>query len=220
MSVDRLSKWAPLSGIVMVVLWVVGILDVTSGFGYTATPAQALHRFSQDPVRVQRGALLAGYLAPVFLIWFAGSLFSALREGEAESGPLPAIAFGGGVVCSIALVLGYGVLWVAATRAGRVGSLSADYAVVMNDLYSIVLANVLSVGLVAFIGATGIASLRSGIFPAWLGWVSVVFGLGLLTPIHWIFEGLSTIWVIVVSLLLYKRNQGIESDPTGVPEEG
>ncbi len=75
----------------------------------------------------------------------------------------------------------------------------------MHDLYSVLLAGVISFGLAAFIGATGIISLRTRLFPAWLGWASVVFAVGLMTPLHFIFEGLAIIWIVVVSLLLYQR---------------
>lgn len=207
MNTARLSKLAPLSGIIMVVLWIFGLILVTAEFGYTITRNEALDGLSENPARIQAGTLLAGFYSVVFLIGFAGSVSSALRDAETEGGRLAAIAFGGALVAGIALASGYAILWVAATRAGRPGSVTAEYAVIMNDLYSARLANVLSVGLAAFTGTTGIISLRTRLFPAWLGWVSVVFGVGLLTPMHWVFEGLATAWIVVVSIQLYRRDR-------------
>ncbi|MDX1616629.1 MAG: hypothetical protein R3300_20140 [Candidatus Promineifilaceae bacterium] len=219
MNSSLVGKLAPLSGIIMVVLWLAGIVLIPGGFSYTLTPDQAWQAFSANPGRVQAGALLAGWYSVVFFIAFAGSVFDALRRAEAKEGPFAAIGFGGAVVSAFAFAAANGLLWMAGNRAGRPGGVSVEYAVVMNDLYSALLANVLSVGLAAFLGGSGIAALRTRTFPAWLGWVSVVFGVGLLSPIHWIFEGLFTIWVIVVSLLIYKRNQGFEREPTRVMEE-
>jgi hypothetical protein len=193
---------APLSGIVLVVTWLVGAVLIGGGFGYMTAPGDVIDIFNRNPNRVQIGALIAGFYSVVFLILFVGTVFSALREREA--GTLAAVALGGGVVCAIALALGYGVMWVAAVRAGRPAGISPEYALAMNDLYSVLIANVLSVGLAAFIGAVGIASLGTNLFPTWLGWVSVVFAVGLLTPIHWIFEGLSFIWIVVVSIMMYR----------------
>lgn len=206
MNSSSLERLAPLSGIVMVVLWLAGIVLVTGSFSYTATPEEALQSLGQDPGRTQAGALLAGFYSVVFFVAFAGSVFNALRQAEAEDSPFASIGYGGAAVCAVAFAVAYGLLWVAANRAGGVGGVSAEYAVIVNDLYSALLANVLSVGLAVFIGASGIAALRTGAFPIWLGWVSVVFGIGLLTPAHWVFEGLSTIWIFIVSIHLYRRS--------------
>jgi hypothetical protein len=199
----ELERLLPLTGILSVVLLVFGGVLVTSAFAYWITPEQALEAFNRDPARIQRGALLAGFYAAVLFILFAGSLISALRAHEGPSGPFTPIALAGATLCAIALAIGYGALWVAATRASRPEGITPDYAVVYNDLYSVLLANVATIGLAALIGATGLVSLRTGLFPTWLGWVSVAFAVGLMTPLHWIFEGLALVWIIAVSVLLY-----------------
>jgi hypothetical protein len=204
MTASRLEKFAPLTGIIMVVLSLIGIVLI-GAFDYFPTADRALEIFSENPARVQRGAIFVGFYSVIFLIWFSGSVFNALGSGERKSGRLAVIAFAGGVVCAIALAIGSGIIWVAAARAGRIGNLTPETALIMNDLSLVMLANVLTVGLAVFIGATGIGSLRIGLFPAWFGWVSVVFAVGLLTPFHYIFEGLAFIWIIVLSIKLYLR---------------
>ena len=207
MGTDRLESLAPLSGIVMVGVLVTGHV-LSGGFGgYQATAEKAIESVSQDPTRVYVGTLLAGFYAVILLIWFAGSLFSALRAREGGAGHLSTIAFGGGVISAVALALGYGVFRQAVARAGIPGGLGLDAATVMHALYSVLLAGVLSVGLAAFIGATGIVSLRTQLFPTWLGWTSVAMAIGLMTPLHFIFEGLAIIWIAIVSILLYQRGK-------------
>lgn len=198
-----LSRLAPLSGIGAVALLIVGGVLATTKFAYWITPEKALAAFNKSPARIGQGALIAGFYAVALFVIFAGSLIGALRASEGDGGFLAPIALVGAVLCAIALAGGFGILWVAAVRAGGPSGITQEYATVMNDLYSVLLANVASIGLAALIGATGVASLRSGLFPAWLGWTSVVFGVGLLTPIHWIFEGLALVWILAVSVLLF-----------------
>jgi hypothetical protein len=198
----RFENLAPLGGIVMVVLMVIGFLLIWP-LDYFPSAERALEIFSEDPPRVQRGALLAGFYSVVFLLLFAGSVFSALRNAPGGSGIMAAFALGGGVVTAIGMAIGCGIIWVAAARAGRIGDLTPEAALIMNDLSLVMLANVLSFGLAVFIGATGIGSLQTNLFPAWFGWISVVFAIGLLSPVHYIFEGLAFIWIPVVSIWLY-----------------
>jgi len=98
---DRLENLAPLSGIAMVGVLVTGHV-LTGGFGgYQATAEKAIESVNQDPTRVYVGTLLAGFYSVILLIWFAGSVFSALRECEGGAGRLSTIAFGGGVVSAM-----------------------------------------------------------------------------------------------------------------------
>lgn len=211
MITNRFETLAPLSGIAMVGALVTGHL-LSGGFGgYRATAARALESASQNPDRVYIGTLLAGFYGAILLIWFSGSVFNALREREAGKGRLSTIAFGGGIVSAIALALGYGIFRHAAARADIPEGLSPEAAGIMHDLYSVLLAGVLSLGLAAFIGATGIVSLRTRVFAPWMGWTSVVFAIGLLTPLHFIFEGLAVIWIAAVSILLYRQGTSVNT---------
>jgi hypothetical protein len=200
MSFPRVEDLAPLSGIAMAVLWTLGAV-LTRFFDYFPSADRALETFSEQPTRVQRGAILGGFYAVIFLVWFAGSIFSALSDsGGARLG---VIAFGGAMICALGLAIGSGIIWVAAAQASRPEGLSPRSALTMHNLSMVMLANVLSIGLAAFIGATGIGSLRIGILPNWFGWTSVIFAIGLLTPVHYIFEGLAVFWIAAPSILLF-----------------
>lgn len=202
MNDNRLEMLAPLTGVIMVVLMMAGALLVNA-FDYFPKADRAVEIFSQNSNRVAIGGLV-GAISAIFLAWFAGSVFSALREREGGSGRLSMIAFGGGVFCAIGMAIGYMVIYTAGARAGRPGGIGPEQAVMMYDLYTAILGGVVSVGLAVFIGAAGAVSLRTKLFPTWLGWASVVFAVGLLTPLNYIFEGLALIWMIVVSIRLYR----------------
>lgn len=202
MDANRLEKLAPLTGVIMVVLMMAGA-SLVSAFDYLPAPDSAVEIFSQNSNRVAIGGLV-GAISAIFLAWFAGSVFSALRGREGGTGRLSMIAFGGGLFCAIGVALGYMIIYAAGARAGRPGGISPDQAVMMYDLYTAILGGVVSVGLAVFIGASGAVSLRTQLFPTWLGWASVIFAVGLLTPLNYIFEGLALIWMVIVSIRLYR----------------
>jgi hypothetical protein len=199
---NRLEMLSPLTGVIMVVLMMAGAL-LASAFDYSPTTDRAVEIFSKNSNRVAIAGLV-GAISAILLAWFAGSVFSALHEREGGTGRLSMIAFGGCVFCAIGMALGYMVIYAAGARAGRPGGVSPEQAVMMYDLYTAILGGVVSVGLAVFIGAAGAVSLRTQLFPTWLGWASVVFAIGLLTPLNYIFEGLALIWVVVVSIRLYR----------------
>jgi hypothetical protein len=59
-----------------------------------------------------------------------------------------------------------------------------------------------------FIGATAVVSLRTiMLFPKRLGWASVLIAFGLLiTPIAYAVLALVLVWLLVVSIWLYRQN--------------
>lgn len=200
MSFPSLEDLAPLSGIGMAVLWVLGIV-LTRFFDYFPTAERAQEIFSGEPIRVQRGAILGGFYAVIFLVWFAGSIFGALSERSGAR--LGMIAFGGATICALGLAIGSGIIWAAASQASQPEGLSPQSALSMHNLSTVMLASVVSIGLAAFIGATGIGSLRTEFFPNWFGWTSVILAIGLLTPVHYIFEGLAILWIAAASIILF-----------------
>ena len=75
---SKLSRIAPLSGIVFVVVLVVGVV-VINDYGYLPAPEKIRSFFEGEHTRIGIGAYVAS-LSAFFLIWFAGSLRSALRR--------------------------------------------------------------------------------------------------------------------------------------------
>ncbi len=210
----RLERYAPLSGIALVIATVMS-LALTRTFDYFPTAERAFEFFTADPARVGRGALIGGLYGVIFLLWFAGSIFSALDERERGGVRMAPVALAGAIVTAMGFTLGSGILWVAAARAGRPGGIEPGAAQLLYDLNLVMTANVLTVGLAAFIGAAGIGSLRTRLFPNWFGWASLAMTAGLLTPVHYIFEGMAFIWIGAVSILLY-RHGGKTSDATSL----
>jgi hypothetical protein len=52
--------------------------------------------------------------------------------------------------------------------------------------------------------ATGIAGLRSRVFPGWLSWIAIVLGVAALTPAGFFAFLAFGLWVITVSVILWQ----------------
>ena len=63
----------------------------------------------------------------------------------------------------------------------------------------------LVLGVLMFLWATGLAVIRTGALPKWLGWVMVVLGVVALTPIGFVAAIGAAILVLVLSILLSVR---------------
>lgn len=60
-------------------------------------------------------------------------------------------------------------------------------------------------GVLAFLWATGISMIRSGVLPKWLGWVMILLGIVGATPIGFVAAIGAAILVLVLSILLSVR---------------
>ena len=153
-----------------------------------------------------------GSLAAFFFVWFVGSVYSVLRKHDGESGQVSMVALGGGIAASIALGISFIGIFSAGLRAGDPAGISAIGAVSMYDFWTQLTGQLFSIFMAVFISANAVVSLRSGLFPAWFGWASVVIAVGLLSPYAYAVLALAFIWLLVVSIWLY-----LKGAPVGEP---
>lgn len=217
MKSSRFEQLETLSGAVSVGLLILAVVLV--GIYDYLPPADRVADFlSANSTRVMTGGYL-GALGAFFLVWFAGSLRSALREREGAPGRLSEVAFGGGVAAGVALVTGFATLTIAAERAGVGGGISAEGAVTLYDLWSGIAGLVLPISLAVLVGAAAVVSLRRAMFPAWFGWVSAVVALASLSPVGYLGQILAVVWVLAVSVWLYAWGAS-STAPSAVREAG
>lgn len=201
---SRIEQYAPLTGVVAVALLVVGSLlwGVTD---YLASGEDVVSALGANPTRAGIGAYL-GTLSAFFLVWFAGSLRYALREGAGSgAGRLATVAFGGGLASAIVVGIGFSFLVTLAGRALDAGDLSAAEAVVANDLYGELMGVVFPICMAVMVEATAVVAIRGAVFPAWFGWLSSVLALGLLTPVGYLVATVGLLWIVVVGIWLTLR---------------
>ncbi len=167
MNDDRYAQYGAATGIAFVVLTIVGFLIVIPTPPDLNAPAQEWSSYFLAHHRAVRAGLLIASIGLFFFIWFVGTLASLLRVA-AGNPRLPSIVFGGGLLLAASFMIGMSAEAVAAFRPQGVDSVLTRG---LNDVF--VLAGVPAIpAAVAFFGAAALIILRSGAFPAWLGWLT------------------------------------------------
>jgi hypothetical protein len=199
----RWERFAPLTGIVAVVLWILGvIIESSTGYSEKDTPEEILTVLQEDANTLIAAGIVFAF-GVVFFIWFLGSLRSALYGAEGGAGRLSSIAHGSGMLAAVCLVL-----QVAPTVQGAVDEddLSGEAAQSLQSMGEAFFFGA-ELTLLAMFASVGLLILRSRVFPVWLGWVSLAIALLLaIIPIGW--AGVVwafPLWVLVTSVLLYLR---------------
>ena len=129
---DRLARYAPFSGIAFAIL-VLAAFAVMSDMPDFLDPGDEIATwFADDSDTVLLGGTLTS-LGAVALLWFVGSITSALRA--ADAGPrLASIAHSGGVAAGALYLASSSVLMAAALRADEDGAIDPTIASGMHDL--------------------------------------------------------------------------------------
>jgi hypothetical protein len=206
---DRRERSAALTGITAIALWVIGLVvleTIADQPGTNTTPARALAYFEGEEHAILAGTFFF-MLGAVFFLWFVGALRARLYLAEGGTRRLTGTGYAGGLVAAASL------LFMGSTQAAGAlnkANLSPEAAQVYRGLGdAFFYAAEPAVGVLIL--ATGMIVLRTRALPVWLGWVSLGIGLWLLIPpIGWAaLISAFPLWVIVVSLLLYRREEAV-----------
>jgi hypothetical protein len=197
--INRLSRWAPLAGVIYVLLLAGAIFGPsspdTNASGTTITAFYVKHHTG---IKVQ-AYLLA--FAGVFVVCFFVALCTYLRRLGANA--LATLAFAGSVLMAAGYFIG-GAMNVVLTD--HTSSLSASSAQTLNLLSNDLPFVTLFAGMFVMMMFAGIAILSTKALPAWMGWVAVVAGLvGTGGPIAWFGLMLGGLWTLVASIMLFRR---------------
>lgn len=212
MSESRLERLAPLSGLVFVALLIAGTVLINN-YEFLP-PSDELKSFYEDNATSVRTGHYLVMASAVFLIWFAGSLRSTLRTAEGGTGRLSAVAFGGGVAAGVVLLIANGAGLTAAVRGGADGGIPAEMATALFDLTGVLMGNALPMGYAVLLGAAAVVSFRTGVFARWLSWVTAVVAVLLLIPeINFVVVGVAVLWVLAMSVVLYRSGTTTASGP-------
>lgn len=201
----RWERWAPASGIVYVLLFVVAFIVVPGDIGDTDEEILAYYADSGNRAR-EIAAFFLIAVAALFLLWFVSTLRNRLRSVEPEPKSLSALAFGAGVASAALLVAALSLF------------VSVSLTIEDSDQFAVDpnLARVLeNAGFLLFTGSTMVASvlvaatsvlaLRTRVLPRWLGWVGLPVALVLLVAIFFFPLFVLWAWILVVSVLLIAR---------------
>jgi Domain of unknown function (DUF4386) len=198
-------RWmAPLTGVLFIVLAVVGFA-VAGEPPDTDEGTQAIVDFySDNEGSVVAGSIIQG-LAAVAFLFFAGVLRTVLREGPGARGTLAAISFAGAVVFATGVAIDGTINLALAEEVDTEGfdpvAMQAMLGLWNNDWLPF------AVGVLTFMLASGLAILRTGVLPSWLGWAAVAIAILAGTPIGFVAFFGSALFVLVVSVMLAMRER-------------
>jgi hypothetical protein len=217
-----LRLWSTLSGLVFVVLAVVGSALLFDGPS-DSSPAKMTSWYSSSSNRahVNIGWILTG-LGLFALIWFVAALRERVRESEQASPEQ-------GTFLSTIVLVG-GTVYIAVAMAGVA---VADGIKTMSDdtynhtVYSGVIhaasdASYLLVvtggaAMAALIFATSIAVRRYAILPRWISWFGFVAGVAAIASIIFFTMLFWLLWVAVASVALFLAVRSEVAAPTAAP---
>lgn len=222
----RWDKLAAAGGIVGVALFIVAGILYGSPPGVDEDAQSVADFFADSRSQVLTAIFLQG-LGVLAILWFVAALVTAMREaGETR---LATAAFG-------SFLLAFSIGGVAAiTRASLAYSIADEGSDLILPLYHLtvvfdVFVNILGAGLFLAVGG---ATLRTGLFQRWWGWLSIAAGLLLIVGgTAWARDGFWSptggvsyitfiaflVWMLVTSVLLtMKLRERPASSPSATP---
>jgi hypothetical protein len=198
---DRLSRLAPLTGLLFAVLAVIAIVTGGESPGTNEPPAKIVAYYATHRSEVKTSALLFA-LAFLILVLFAASLRSYLRRTPAAEG-LSALVLAGSVLIAAGTFISSGVEFGLANEIHHLGPQAVQ---TLNFITEEVAFLPVVGGAFLLAIASGLAILRGARLPKWLGWVAIVLGIAALVPPASFPSLLGfAIWSAIVSILIYRR---------------
>jgi preprotein translocase subunit YajC len=218
------ERYGAAAGVLFVILVVVGSLISGAPPSPDDSVREIADYYEDHTGTIKAGAFLTG-LATVAFLWFLGSLWSTLRRSE-DTRRLATIATGGGIVGLITAITSIALN---ATVALAIDSTGATASVNPKFIYLLsgTIAGMGNFGIAVLVGATAVAALRTGVFPAGLAWASVVLAVGWLVAglivasdataiftIGFVAFLLWLIWVLVVSFFMIRPQEPASAAPS------
>ena len=231
MNETRWQRWAAASGFVALACGVAAVA-LERPWPSTSDPA-AFPAFLAD----NHGAILAQSMLFVIsaglFMWFLASLRSFLIEAEGATGRLSTLAFTAGMIGYGLNVVGQApqiTLTLPSAAAWQPGS-----AAMLTDLGWVMLI-VANIPLAVMFFAVAAVSLRTRVFPVWLGWLAVVAGVaavllsfavvdpgGPLAPQGWasyLLYPASIVWLLPATTVMIRRIGRRSADQHGPGAHG
>ena len=172
---------APLTGLAFVVLTIVSF-TVIGEPPEVDEPVQEIVDFYVDNEGMQMaGGLVEGIAATLF-VFFGAVVRREIRAAEGERGILGNVAFAGPVIFAVGLAIDATISFTLVETAQDLdpSAVQALTALWHNDYVPF------AVGMQIFLLGAGIAIVRHGVLPKWLGWIALVLGVLAVSPIGFV----------------------------------
>jgi len=194
---DRRAWLVALTGVLFIVVAIISFAIVGEPKGAEDPADEIVDFYLDNKDSVQIGAVL-GVLAGLLLISFGAYLRNFLRRAVGPADLTPTIAFVGTTIVAIGIAIDGTISFALAEAADDVdpSAVQALQALWDNDFLPLVL------GVTAYLLGTGLAILRSGALPKWVGGVMIVALILGFTPLGWIAAIVAALSVLVLSVML------------------
>ncbi len=195
---QRSDRFAPWTGVLFVVLVAAGAVTAGNRPGAKASGQRVLSFYRAHHGSQQASAvfLTLGFIA---LLFFAATVRSYLHARG--RGGLGSAALAGAAVLAVGQTMSASCTWSLADTWAHLSTSSAQTLnVIANDF---VLTS--SAGWFVFAIAAGIAIVRGIGIPTWLGWLSIVIGVLVVTPAELLGFLLFLLWTVLMTVLLWQR---------------
>jgi hypothetical protein len=210
MNATQLARWAPIGGIVFVVLLIVGLVLLTDIPDPDAPEQELTDYLADSDVHVRNiiGLYLWAFAGASFL-WFLAHLRAVLREAEGEPGTLSTLAFGAGILFVAALFVSAVTIGsvAGAIELGSATPPSPDFVRMLPQTgFGILLIGGGFAAIVMLVSASLII-LQTGVLPQWLAWLGFVAAIALLFAAFFLPMIALPIWVLAVSIVMLMRRE-------------
>ena len=191
------DRWMLLAGPLFTVL-AIASLSLGATPSETTSAAEVVEKVKDDETSIVVSGFIAGPAAAVLLVFV-----SRLRAGiDDRARAARSLLVAGGTVVAAGLAVAGSVLLALTTAADKGFEGAAQSLNVLNASMWIPVV----IGIAAMLFGAGLAVLRTGILPAWLGWVAAVVGVvSVLGPGGFLGFFVMPLWVGLAGILLYLR---------------
>lgn len=191
------KRLVPLSGVISVALIIVAFIVGGEPPDIDAPVNEVASFYTENDSDQIVASIVLAY-GGLFFLFFATALRNALRRAEGGDAGTSTLSFAGailfvaglGIWASLGFVLGDAADHLDDSSIHTLHALSFDFFFVT------------AIGLFAFLIGSGIAIVKTGALPTWLGWVAIVASLLAITPVFFIAGLVLGIWTLITSVLL------------------
>jgi hypothetical protein len=207
-----LSRWAPLAGVIFVILLIIGVVLIGDHPDPDAPDSEITDYLGDGGAHTRN---IMGYylwaIAGVSLLWFLSHLRGILRDAEGGRGTLANLGFAAGIVFIACLAVGGAPIAAVAAaiefRDVDPAGIDPGFIRILPQMgYGIIL---LGGGFGAFVLVltSSIVGLQTGVFPQWLNWLGIAVAIILLFAVIFLPMIALLVWVLALSYVLFSQGE-------------
>jgi hypothetical protein len=193
----RLSRWAPLTGVVAGILFIIAFFNGGNTPNANASPASVISFFVKNGSAATTSALI-GTFAVIFFVFFAVTLASRTRGGWLANGVVAGAVFGGVGIAAL-----FSIQYVLGQNSGYLTLGSASTLNLLDNSFFLPTA----AGMCVFGIVGGLAVAISKAPARWMGWLLMVIGACCASPLLFFAILVAAAWMLVAGIWLTLQAQ-------------